>query len=1208
MKKKLFKICASVLSLAGVVALGSCTTNKPSSSSTPSTAVPTTVPTAPTTVPTAPTTVPTTPTTTPVDTTAQDLLDRIILQGEGSAISENFTVPASLKKGDEVYQINWTSNNAALVVAEEAVNGTYAISIVRPATDVQTVILTAEINGVKRDFEFKVNPLDVLDFIESFNFTYDKANVSGEFNLPTEVKLGDVTASITWESLSDLITINENKAKAPYTYEKLEAQIKATFNYNGESKSKTYTIYVIDKTVYTQSTEIKAETPYYMSFVQNTLGGEYYWVTGVQSGNYGATSLVMAEGAQFYATAVEGGYNLSYKTADGKNEILGVDDKGAKVYVKFNATEAALWQWNTEYNTFTYTNDNNTFYMGTYSSYNTLSMSALSYAPTSFVSHFYTEAEMNANAPTYTDNDKVFGEYLSYSLDENIYAGETEILVVGKKFNDVTISYELKEAVEGVTVSGNKLTVDVTEAKEVVLKVTFTLNDQTMTKEVTFTARPAENQTIADFLAAKDADKVVLLTGVVTAVNKVGSKGSFVLSDETGSIFCYTNLDVALGDEIVVKATYSENYTLPQIGNPVLVETKSTGNDFVAASGTITELTASDIAAKLEGSTNQSLTDEFAGKYLSIKGYALKSGNFTNLFATADSTTAVVNLYANADLNLASYQGKQVIIKGFVRGVNGGKNITVQIQSIEEVPLTAEEKVQGAMDAFTFADSVPGTITLPTASDAYADVALSFALKEGTTAASIAEGVLTLNTVTENTEVTLVVTFTLGDIVQTKEVTFQILGLEKITIAEAIKLANDTQLKVQGVVVAVETNGYIIYDGTDAIYVYVKGSLDADFTWVVGDSLEVIAKRGNYNGDQIVPIAAAKKLETALEVEVPTTPEVFNATDMATYLAGTTYDVIYVEMTGKLLVSGNYLNLEVEGLTGQGSIKAAGDLLTQAKALADKKVTVKGYTYSISKKSDSAYFVNTIITSIEEVVLPDADKVAAELAELSISNVDSEASVDLVLNGSVYTDVAFTYALKDETVTAVVIADGKITAAAVTKDTDVVIVVTATLGDAVQTKEITIKVLAPLGPVLATFTFGDNGEAVHKDGTGLASGVTTLDYTDGSYSLNMTACTKVYTKAYDAIGNSCLKFGTSSGVASFKFTVPADVNNVVLYVAGYKTNTGKVSINGTVYEIKTLSNNGEYTPIVINTSETKTVEFATVSGTARCMMDKIEYR
>ncbi len=1061
MKKKLFKICASVLSLAGVVALGSCTTNKPSSSSTPSTTAPTTVPT---TVPTAPTTVPTTPTTTPVDTTAQDLLDRIILQGEGSAVTENFTVPASLKKGDEVYQINWTSNNAALVVAEEAVNGTYAISIVRPATDVQTVILTAEINGVKRDFEFKVNPLDVLDFIESFNFTYDKANVSGEFNLPTEVKLGDVTASITWESLSDLITINENKAKAPYTYEKIEAQIKATFNYNGESKSKTYTIYVIDKTVYTQSTEIKAETPYYMSFVQNTLGGEYYWVTGVQSGNYGATSLVMAEGAQFYATAVEGGYNLSYKTASGKNEILGVDDKGAKVYVKFNATEAALWQWNTEYNTFTYTNDNNTFYMGTYSSYNTLSMSALSYAPTSFVSHFYTEAEMNANSPTYTDNDKVFGEYLSYSLDENIYAGETEILVVGKKFNDVTISYELKEAVEGVTVSGNKLTVDVTEAKEVVLKVTFTLNDQTMTKEVTFTARPAENQTIADFLAAKDADKVVLLTGVVTAVNKVGSKGSFVLSDETGSIFCYTSLDVALGDEIVVKAKYSENYTLPQIGNPVLVETKSTGNDVVAASGTITELTASDIAAKLEGSTNQSLTDEFAGKYLSIKGYALKSGNFTNLFATADSTTAVVNLYAHADLNLASYQGKQVIIKGFVRGVNEGKNITVQIQSIEEVPLTAEEKVQGAMDAFTFADSVPGTITLPTASDAYADVALSFALKEGTTAASIAEGVLTLNTVTENTEVTLIVTFTLGDIVQTKEVTFQILGLEKITIAEAIALANDTQLKVQGVVVAVETNGYIIYDGTDAIYVYAKGSSDANFTWVVGDSLEVIAKRGTYNGDQIVPIAAAKKLETALEVEVPTTPEVLNSTDIATYLAGTTYDVVYVEMTGKLLVSDNHLNLEVEGLTGQGSIKAAGELLTQAKALANKKVTVKGYTYSISKtKIDNVstpYYLNMVLTSIEEVALTDAGKVAEELAAVKISNVNSEASVDLVANGSVYTDVAFTYELKDTTVTAVTIADGKITAAAVTADTEVVIVVTAKLNEATQTREITITVKA----------------------------------------------------------------------------------------------------------------------------------------------------
>ena len=83
--------------------------------------------------------------------------------------------------------------------------------------------------------------------------------------------------------------------------------------------------------------------------------------------------------------------------------------------------------------------------------------------------------------------------------------------------------------------------------------------------------------------------------------------------------------------------------------------------------------------------------------------------------------------------------------------------------------------------------------------------------------------------------------------------------------------------------------------------------------------------------------------------------------------------------------------------------------------------------------------------------------------------------------------------------------------------------------------------------------------------------------------------------------------GSSKVTGSFKFTVGADVNQVIIYVAKYKTNATKVTINGTTYTVNKASNNGEYDAIVIDTSTTKTVSVATVSGALRAMVNTIEF-
>ena len=138
---------------------------------------------------------------------------------------------------------------------------------------------------------------------------------------------------------------------------------------------------------------------------------------------------------------------------------------------------------------------------------------------------------------------------------------------------------------------------------------------------------------------------------------------------------------------------------------------------------------------------------------------------------------------------------------------------------------------------------------------------------------------------------------------------------------------------------------------------------------------------------------------------------------------------------------------------------------------------------------------------------------------------------------------------------------------------------------------------------IAIFELGANGSATHKDGTAK----TTYSETNGDYTLSITGGDKMYPSSYDQKGNGCIKFGSSSAIGKMTFTVPSDVNSVVLYVAKYKANTTKITVNGTAYTLTKNSNDGEYDKITVDTSTNKTVTFETVNGGVRAMMNTIEF-
>ncbi len=139
---------------------------------------------------------------------------------------------------------------------------------------------------------------------------------------------------------------------------------------------------------------------------------------------------------------------------------------------------------------------------------------------------------------------------------------------------------------------------------------------------------------------------------------------------------------------------------------------------------------------------------------------------------------------------------------------------------------------------------------------------------------------------------------------------------------------------------------------------------------------------------------------------------------------------------------------------------------------------------------------------------------------------------------------------------------------------------------------------------VATFELGSDGSATHNDG----STKTSYTETDGGYTLSVTGGTNLYTGARDAKGNGAFKLGSSSKTGSFNFTVPEDVVEVVIYVAKYKSNATKVSVNGVQYTISGASDSGAYDAITVDTSSNKTVSFTTVSGGVRAMVNTIEFK
>ena len=434
----------------------------------------------------------------------------------------------------------------------------------------------------------------------------------------------------------------------------------------------------------------------------------------------------------------------------------------------------------------------------------------------------------------------------------------------------------------GTEVADGQITISVfqSESEDIPYVLTATLEKDGAKEVVTFnyTVPKLVYTTIADFLAAKTSDEVsYALKGHVMATGAdEGKAGSFVIADETGSVFSYNKFEVALGDEIIAYGTRSVNSGVPQLGTTNVKVVGKTGY----TEATATELKAEEIdLSKLSNETITAMT----GKYYKVTGvkYAVSGGYAQGTY----NGKQLLSLYTNTTISdvAEDYTGKNIEAYGYVRGFSANKYLTIQVTKIvctEDVtPKTAEEKVDAELAALKISDiKATGDVTLATTGKTYTSVKIAWTVAENEYA-TIKAGKLNVTKLPKDAdaEITLTATLTRGDIKKTKEIKVKIckeivraaweckLDVELKTYAEleatVPEAGNTTKEKyyTMGYIKSIEKAQYgsLTIEDRDGKTLIVYGSYNFDGTIGfndlknkpdVGNLIVVYGKMTNYNG------------------------------------------------------------------------------------------------------------------------------------------------------------------------------------------------------------------------------------------------------------------------------------------------------------------------------------------------------------------------
>ena len=172
-------------------------------------------------------------------------------------------------------------------------------------------------------------------------------------------------------------------------------------------------------------------------------------------------------------------------------------------------------------------------------------------------------------------------------------------------------------------------------------------------------------------------------------------------------------------------------------------------------------------------------------------------------------------------------------------------------------------------------------------------------------------------------------------------------------ISDALAEAGD--YKVQGTVIATYARGFLLSDDSGQILVY----LNVKPNYTVGDIVTVEGTTSKYaNVMQFGNTSVVTRLGRADSFSYPE-PIEYTGAQLDAYVAKVD-GFHYVKIVGELVIDGNYVNLNVNGATKQGSVSYPFDGVVD-KSLSGKQVTVIGYLIGATSR------YNVMVTSVEPV-------------------------------------------------------------------------------------------------------------------------------------------------------------------------------------------------------------------------------------------------
>ena len=186
-------------------------------------------------------------------------------------------------------------------------------------------------------------------------------------------------------------------------------------------------------------------------------------------------------------------------------------------------------------------------------------------------------------------------------------------------------------------------------------------------------------------------------------------------------------------------------------------------------------------------------------------------------------------------------------------------------------------------------------------------------------------------------------------------------------------------VSANAVVTGICAQGYIVTDKTGSILVYVGKSYDLS-SMSIGDEVAITGEIGSYNkGLQFTGSGDAFSVEiVGHENYTYPAPKVMTGADFQEALNRTDDELAqYVQVTGKVKISGNYVNFEVEGSgDANPSLYQATDA-QKAACVDGEEVTFCGYFIALAKKN-----CNIVLTSVNGKAANKAGMQKAPAAEV----------------------------------------------------------------------------------------------------------------------------------------------------------------------------------------------------------------------------------